>query len=512
MQDDARSAPPPWNDDRWRSFAAFAAHLLTKPAFDREEREPRLRVAGDLAEALAQVSSDRASTERLEHVLSTARYRVTDMSSAPHAQWLLAWLGSDDADLRAALALFSDPAHSELERFETFVRAYERAAGAGRVPAEETAASVMGSLFNFAVEPARLPLVLERPFRAFERLLGVEPAPGETLTARYRRRLQLTLALERALREAGVAVRDMLDVQSLVLLAARNPGFWADGEGAEAEEAARRTRQPDVYLSVCAIYRDEAPYLREWIEFHRLVGVERFYLYDNLSTDDHLAVLAPYVASGVVVLHDWPLVERAQLPAYDDCVSRHRDESRWIAFIDIDEFLFSPGGQPLPDVLGDYERWPAVGVNWAVFGPSGHERKPPGLVIESYDQRIRPDANTIATTTIKSIVDPARVVRASGVHTFTYERLGTVDENQYPISGGRTKSPSIERLRVNHYLTKSLEEFQKLGTRVGQNPYSSRRRFELATREAWERDTERDETIMRFLPELRDALGPEPGR
>ena len=58
MQDDARSAPPPWNDDRWRSFAAFAAHLLTKPAFDREEREPRLRVAGDLAEALAQVSSD----------------------------------------------------------------------------------------------------------------------------------------------------------------------------------------------------------------------------------------------------------------------------------------------------------------------------------------------------------------------------------------------------------------------------------------------------------------------
>ena len=34
------------------------------------------------------------------------------------------------------------------------------------------------------------------------------------------------------------------------------------------------------YLSICAVYRDEGPYLREWIEFHRLVGVERFYLYD----------------------------------------------------------------------------------------------------------------------------------------------------------------------------------------------------------------------------------------
>ena len=27
------------------------------------------------------------------------------------------------------------------------------------------------------------------------------------------------------------------------------------------------------YLAVCAIYRNEGPYLREWIEFHRLVGV-----------------------------------------------------------------------------------------------------------------------------------------------------------------------------------------------------------------------------------------------
>jgi hypothetical protein len=27
-----------------------------------------------------------------------------------------------------------------------------------------------------------------------------------------------------------------------------------------------------VYLSICAIFKDEAPYLPEWIEFHRLVG------------------------------------------------------------------------------------------------------------------------------------------------------------------------------------------------------------------------------------------------
>ena len=48
------------------------------------------------------------------------------------------------------------------------------------------------------------------------------------------------------------------------------------------------------YLAACTIYRDAASYLAEWIEFHRLLGVERFFLYDNGSTDDHREVLAPY--------------------------------------------------------------------------------------------------------------------------------------------------------------------------------------------------------------------------
>ncbi len=34
-------------------------------------------------------------------------------------------------------------------------------------------------------------------------------------------------------------------------------------------------------MSLCAIFKDEADYLREWIEFHRIVGVEHFYLYNN---------------------------------------------------------------------------------------------------------------------------------------------------------------------------------------------------------------------------------------
>src|SRR5947209_4668609 len=46
-----------------------------------------------------------------------------------------------------------------------------------------------------------------------------------------------------------------------------------------------RHADPTTSLAICAIFKDEAPYLAEWVTFHRLMGVDRFYLYDNRSTD-----------------------------------------------------------------------------------------------------------------------------------------------------------------------------------------------------------------------------------
>ena len=115
-----------------------------------------------------------------------------------------------------------------------------------------------------------------------------------------------------------------------------------------------------VYLAACTIYRDDADYLGEWIEFHRLVGVERFVLYDNGSTDDHLDVLAPYLEEGAAIRHEWRMPflgekgrPKAMIQAFEHCVGAHRDDARWIAFLDVDEFLFSPTGGRAAGVASD---------------------------------------------------------------------------------------------------------------------------------------------------------------
>jgi glycosyl transferase family 92 len=485
--------------ERWSAFLAYAARALGKPTYEEEERIPRLRVAAELREAVALAAAGGDWQASLRSCLFSAAYPSADLTTVAQNEWLESWLVTGDPRLEAAVAGFGQPDTPPEERFAALALA-AAAQSAGNVAAHPNAVLAFGSLLNFAVDLAQLPFVLAKPFRRLQELLGRTPKGQSEPTDTYRDQLAFARTVEARLREARIPVHDMLDVQSLIVDASRNAVFWSEPAADGAVPDVRRPA-PRHYLSVCAIYRDEAAYLREWIELHRLVGVERFFLYDNRSTDEHREVLAPYVEEGFVTLHDWPMPQ-GQLAAYEHCIAEHRAESRWIAFIDLDEFLFSPTGRPLPELLVEYEQWPAVGVNWAVFGPSGHVAKPSSPVIESYVERL----NVAANRTIKSIVDPARVAHCAGVHRFTYDRLGTVDENQYPIFGGQTKSVSFQRLRINHYFTKSVEEYRERTKRKRPDPAMVERQFDPAELTRWQEGAVRDEAILQYVPALRRSL------
>ncbi|HUA79067.1 MAG TPA: glycosyltransferase family 92 protein [Dyella sp.] len=224
-------------------------------------------------------------------------------------------------------------------------------------------------------------------------------------------------------------------------------------------------------LAICAVFKDEAAYLREWVEFHQLMGVERFYLYNNNSSDRYLDALQPHIASGAVVLHEWPQ-HPAQLQAYEHCLKAHGSEADWIAFIDVDEFLFSPGAKLLPDALAEFADHPGVGVNWVMFGSGGHKQKPQGGVLENYLRRgdldggVRyahlrlPDGSYRSENAhIKSIVQPSKVIGCKNAHFMLYADNGrAVDENGQPIDGPFSSKVSVNKLRINHYWSKSEEE------------------------------------------------------
>ncbi len=223
---------------------------------------------------------------------------------------------------------------------------------------------------------------------------------------------------------------------------------------------------PETYLAICTIYRNDAEYLREWIEFHRLVGAERFFLYNNDSDDAHREILGPYVEAGLVSLADWPrpIQTPAGTPtgaaeAFTDCIARHRNTCRWIAFLDIDEFLFSPRTEDVTSVLTEFEAPPGLAVPRYDFGPSGNVQKPDGLVIESYQER----AAVVPEMPVpyKSVVQPARTRGCIDFHRFLYRDGQAVNENGWAVGTGTSPEccpPYASRLRINHYGTRSEAE------------------------------------------------------
>lgn len=127
-------------------------------------------------------------------------------------------------------------------------------------------------------------------------------------------------------------------------------------------------------VSLHMIFKDEARYLREWLEYYLLIGVEHFYLYNNNSEDNYLDILQSYIDKGLVTLIEWPK-KYAQKEAWMDCYRKYRHETHWLGCIDADEFVNLQKHNNIKDFLFHYRRYPSVLLHWRNFGTSGYENE-----------------------------------------------------------------------------------------------------------------------------------------
>ena len=499
-------------EEAWQRFLENAAFILADPRFEPEERDRKLAVARD-AQALIEMSG---SADRLRPGLDELCSSLCDPLWPYHlilpAHWkrIKRWASSDEPTFRQALSAFATGEEDSFERFADFASAAAKAQERRAIMRDHDLTAVLlvfGSLFNFALDPHSLPMIVRPvPFERAEQKLGYQSPDGESVAGLYEHHVRFARELEAELRQAGVPVRDALDVHGLIFLSSERPWLWTQ----ELPDRRSRVRRPTSKrpagtpaLALCASLGYEAPYLLEWIEFHRLVGVERFFLYNNGDRQVQRELLSPYVERGIVVLHDFPHFP-PNIAAVRDCIRRHRQDARWIAFSDVDEFVYSPTGRPLPEVLVDYEGWPGVGASITMFGPSGHRRKPTGLVVESYVHRL----GLFRINPVQLIVDPTRVLPGRGTsHHLFYDEGYAIDENYYPISGGWPTFTSIARLRTNHYFTRSEEEFRAKISRPMPHDAAPRPPFDFEKILRHERVCGREDTaIQRYLPALREAL------
>ena len=224
-------------------------------------------------------------------------------------------------------------------------------------------------------------------------------------------------------------------------------------------------------VSICSIFKNEGKYIQEWIEYHKLIGVEHFYLYDNDSTDD-ISILQQYIDDGIITLNHVS-GQAQQMPAYNHFIQTYKEETEWCAIIDLDEFIIPMEKASIHEQINsilvradnkfklidgfNMNIIAGIQLSWVYYGTSFHIERPEGLVLENYLNRIAIEDNDNWCKCIYYLDNIDEIINPH----FTYAKEGKIliDENgDYVPFCARHLSTKAKYCRINHYTTKSYSE------------------------------------------------------
>ncbi|XP_009365693.2 glycosyltransferase family 92 protein At1g27200 [Pyrus x bretschneideri] len=210
-------------------------------------------------------------------------------------------------------------------------------------------------------------------------------------------------------------------------------------------------------VCVCTMVYNVAKFLREWVIYHSKVGVDRFILYDNDSDDGLESVVKELNDEGYNVstlFWVWPKTQEA---GFSHGVLYARRACKWVAYIDVDEFVFAPNlwaqsDQPskhmlkslLPENNHNNSVVGQVSIKCNDFGPSNQKNHPAEGVTQGYTCRRRFEQRHKSIVRLDAVDDSLVNV----IHHFKLKK------------GYRTRQLSMEKAVVNHYKYQAWPEFQ----------------------------------------------------
>lgn len=274
--------------------------------------------------------------------------------------------------------------------------------------------------------------------------------------------------------------------------------------------------------AICCIFKDEGIFLKEWIEYHRIVGIEHFYMYNNFSSDHYQEILQPYVEQGLVTLMDWP-VPQGQPASCEHWYKTFRHETQWISFVDLDEFICPSHETSAADWIKRFRNYPCVVMYWRMFGTAGRiKHDPDRLVTEQYTlswDKLYSIGKIFYNTDYEIVTFYDQAIQHAPRTRMRFCGKGfaipPINEFKYFLRWdihrtGRRSSDDFT-MQVNHYWCKAYLEFEaktrKTDACFAVNPRSMGPTF------TWhEKNTKTaDFKIFRFMILLKRALGWIPG-
>lgn len=211
--------------------------------------------------------------------------------------------------------------------------------------------------------------------------------------------------------------------------------------------------------------RDE-PNIAEWVAHHLLLGFNKIVIFDHLSVNPISSTIGTNFNGRLTII---PITGTGniKIKLMNDALDiASRENHDWMLYLDADEYVNLNRFTNITDFLDYFKEADSIGINWLMFGTSGHIQQPKGLLTENFTS-----SELYLDQHIKSFVRPISAVRSINPHYFIVNNKSRC----YSGNGLRMKMGPFNRqimpftrapIYIAHYYTQSEEEHLRRKNRM----------------------------------------------
>ncbi|KEJ89475.1 glycosyltransferase family 2 protein [Sulfitobacter donghicola] len=224
--------------------------------------------------------------------------------------------------------------------------------------------------------------------------------------------------------------------------------------------------------------KNEAPYITEWVAYHRAMGVDNFLIYTNGCDDGTSEILDRLQEMGVLQHRnndDWKGNSPQQYALNQSLKEPVIMNAEWIIHIDVDEFMnVRCGNGTVQDFLDAVPDATNIAMTWRLFGHNGVTKLNDELVIDQFDTcapKFCPKPHTVwgFKTMFKNIGAYEKISchRPNKLEEGFENKVKWVNGSgkdmtkEVATNGWRSSKKTIgyDLLQLNHYALRSAESF-----------------------------------------------------
>jgi len=234
-------------------------------------------------------------------------------------------------------------------------------------------------------------------------------------------------------------------------------------------------------VTICAVAKNEERYIDEWLTYHKYLGFDHVQIYDNAdNASSYMADLPRKYGNYVSVEHS-PGLGR-QESSYNRCLKNGAETNTWAAFLDVDEFVVLKKHPNIKAFLHDVAPdGGSIVLNWSIMVSNGTMVYDPAPVVTRFTVTSRE-----ANRNLKTIAYLPHVQKVHVHYSLMKRGHPTVDQHGRAVKDGASHHPGNDReiANLNHYQTKSWEEFNQKRRRGFATNYQGNQLFSANTPEA----------------------------